>query len=938
MVASAAAGADDRLAAARALLMSGKYAEAVDAYRPLAHDDASAAIGLARALESQGKPSDAVEALARGPAGDSAVEAELARLAFARGDYPVAATHADRALKLEARQTLARWIKAELDRVAGRHDAADRAYRALVRLYNDQDIDDADALRWIGLAAAQNARWNRVSDQFDFLVNEFYPDAIELDGAFWPVHYEAGRLFLEKYNRADAAKEFQKALALNPNAAEVHAAMAAMALEGRDVRQAQRALDRALEICPTLLPAWQLRADIQWMNFQPESALRTLEEHAKPLNPCDEETLGRMAACYLLLDGAAAAEPESRFSRLSADVASRNPQAGDFFFTLAQLLEARNKQAEAERHYRRAIELMPRHIGPPAALGLLLMRTGREDEARRMLNDASRVDPFHVRVDNMLQVLDVLDGMGAERTEQFVVRHDTERDAILARYALRHLERVHPRLCKLFGYTPPPPSLVQIFADAKGRSGHEWFSTRMTGLPYVGTVAASTGRIVAMVSPQEGRGTSYNWARVLTHEHVHVITLQQTDFNIPHWYTEGLAVWCEDAPRPREWTEVLASRLAAGTMFPLDELNFGFQRPQSGDDWTLAYCQAELYVELMLELGGEESLRQLLATYREGLDTPRAISRVFGMPQAEFERRYREYVDRVVASQLDRPSGRSFKTLLAAHRAAPDNDADAAELADAYVARGADREALALAEQVTARTKNHPLATSVLARLRLRAARKPDADRVVDKAVLAEAVEMLDAALDKTRPHATVLDLLASLKLQGDDYDGAAALYELGRRLEPDDVQWARSLARVYLLSKNEPKLYESLAALARVAPDDFTSRKNLVQLASSKGDFAAAASWANEAIEIDVRDAEVHRLLGEALSNLKKHDAAVEEFETAIALKADDYMAHFALADVLIQSKQPAKARQALKRLVAMQPDYPGAVELLESLEDESP
>ena len=30
--------------------------------------------------------------------------------------------------------------------------------------------------------------------------------------------------------------------------------------------------------------------------------------------------------------------------------------------------------------------------------------------------------------------------------------------------------------------------------------------------------------------------------RLLSHELVHVITLQQTHFNIPHWFTEGLAV------------------------------------------------------------------------------------------------------------------------------------------------------------------------------------------------------------------------------------------------------------------------------------------------------------------------------------------------------------------------------------------------------------
>ena len=62
-------------------------------------------------------------------------------------------------------------------------------------------------------------------------------------------------------------------------------------------------------------------------------------------------------------------------------------------------------------------------------------------------------------------------------------------------------------------------------------------------MPYLETVAASTGRIVAMVSPGETAAARNSaWARTLRHEMVHVFNLQQTDYNIPHWFTEGLAV------------------------------------------------------------------------------------------------------------------------------------------------------------------------------------------------------------------------------------------------------------------------------------------------------------------------------------------------------------------------------------------------------------
>ena len=60
----------------------------------------------------------------------------------------------------------------------------------------------------------------------------------------------------------------------------------------------------------------------------------------------------------------------------------------------------------------------------------------------------------------------------------------------------------------------------------------------MVGLPFIGTVGACAGKMVALTSPGE-LAEKYNWARVLRHEFMHVLNLQQTDFNIPHWFTEG---------------------------------------------------------------------------------------------------------------------------------------------------------------------------------------------------------------------------------------------------------------------------------------------------------------------------------------------------------------------------------------------------------------
>src|SRR5206468_12606893 len=129
----------------------------------------------------------------------------------------------------------------------------------------------------------------------------------------------------------------------------------------------------------------------------------------------------------------------------------------------------------------------------------------------------------------------------------------------------------------------------------------------------------------------------FNWARVLKHEVTHVITLQQTHFNIPHWYTEALAVQAEEYPRPQIWNQLLLNRVPAGDLLNLDNINLAFARPKTQLEWQMAYCQSELYAEYMQVRFGSDAPARMLDAYREGLSTAQAIERVFQVPKSDFE-------------------------------------------------------------------------------------------------------------------------------------------------------------------------------------------------------------------------------------------------------------------------------------------------------------
>ncbi|HID75036.1 MAG TPA: tetratricopeptide repeat protein [Planctomycetaceae bacterium] len=914
--------AEDELAAAERLRLRGKYAEAEEVFARHVPDEPDAVLGMARTLTATGRDEAAMKLLARAARQEPRLHAELARIAFARGQYGVADAHTEIALALDQNNLLARWMRAELLRVTGRLAEADDACRWLVRHYNSRSLDDPQSLCWIGLAAARYARWHRLSDQFSLLVNELYPRALQRDPGYWPAAYQAGLLFLEKYNRADAVRHFQQALQVNANAAEVHAAMARLALQEHDFLQARRSAERALEINPRLLDAWLVQADLAWANFDPAGAMRLLRQHALPLNPRSEQTLGRLAAC-LLLERQQEDEQTDRFAELVEQATAANPACGDFFFTLASWLQERHQMAAAERFFRESIARMPQKVGPHAALGLLYMHAGREEEARRQLEEAFRVDPFNVRVYNMLEVLDLLAEMKTIDTGNCILRFDGHEDEILGTYAAQQADRCFRQLCEQFGFRPPEKPLVEIFRQAKGTSGHQWFSTRMTGLPYLGTVAASTGKVVALVSPNDPQlARPFNWARVLRHELVHVITLQQTGFNCPHWFTEGLAVWSEDCPTPPQWLVLLAQRAASNDLFDLKTINFGFTRPHSSDDCHLAYCQAEQYVQFIIDRYGWEAIQRLLKAYAEKLPTGAAIKQALGIPPEEFELRYRQYVDRLIADVHGPGPHMDFGELLQAHRDEPDNADVAARLAAEYLRRGATDEAEQVAEQVSAREPGHQLAAYVLARLALRAGRT------------AEAIQRLDQSLDPGNPQPETLNLLATLRFRNKEYAEAARLYQLGAEHYPHDSRWLDALARVHLAAGHRKALADVLAQLANHDVDDLVVRRKLAQMAIQRGDHAAATRWATEAIQIDVLDAAAHHILAQALAAQGQGEEAVAEFEVAIQLDPGNTEAHLGLADALTQLGQTAEARQVLEQLLQQASDSTAARHRLQQLD----
>jgi tetratricopeptide (TPR) repeat protein len=848
-----AAAEGPSLKSARQRFLRGNIEEAVAQYEELAKDPkqkAAAVVGLSRCHEAQGNYDEALAVV------DDALKTDAksldllnrrAELLYVRGRWDDAEKAAESALVVDKQSVRARWVRAQVWRDRGQLAKVKPELPWFTRLYNGTDVKDPDDLLALGQAVSEYSRWNKgLADQFQDILTELYGGALQADKDYWPAEYESGMLLLEKYNRPEALAAFEKALTINASAPEPYVGKALAAMEKLELKEAEGFAERALKTNPRLPAALRVRADLHLFAGDYAAALKELDT-ARKVNPRDEETLGRVAACLLLQ------KKNADFDALVQDVTKHDASPAVFYHELAERLEERKRFDDAETYYKKAVELRDTLAWPRNSLGLLYMRMGREADARAVLAKAFELDRFNVRVSNTLKVLDHLDKYETIKTEHFELRYDPKNDGAFAHYIAAYLEDIYADLAKQFDYRPKGPILIEVFKT------HEMFSGRVVALPDLHTIGACTGRMFAMVSPHGTRSgrqmVPFNWARVLRHEMVHIFNLEQTNFLVPHWFTEGLAVNNEGFPRPQPWNALLLERVPANQLMNLDNIDLGFMRPRSPDDWHMAYCQSQLYVEYLKLKFGDKAVGELLSAYREGLDTAAAIEKVCKVDKTAFEKGYRAYLDEVVKGIKSRPPEKamSFTQLRDAQKKDPENVDLKARLAEAYYSRD-KAEARKLAKEVLNVKANHPLASYVLARL---TAASGDKD---------EALKLLEAGLDRNNPEPKLLRELAKMYYNSSQFDKAADAAELGRKVEPYERQWLVELARVYAQTNDRDRQIAVLKELVPTDADDFDNRKRLAKMLLEAGKNDEAERYGRQALEIDFRDKEAQDLYEKAL------------------------------------------------------------------------
>ncbi|MBI2945573.1 MAG: tetratricopeptide repeat protein [Candidatus Wallbacteria bacterium] len=721
----------------------------------------------------------------------------------------------------------------------GRRKEAIEAFVGLVEDFNARKPADSASLTWAGAAGAYTG-----SAQQAIRILEM---AQKADPQNARAFLEAGLLFARSYQSGDAERELKAALALTPSDPAALTALARVQFDCFRADEMKKTAAKALAADPGRYEARLLLARVMLQEEETETRARAELEAALAVNPRSPETLSLLAAQEYLAGSPAG------FESTAARALAVDPTRAAAFQETAQILARARRRQEAEPLFRRALELDGEHVPSLKGLAKLLLDTGRESAGRRLLERATKLDPFLVPAVNLLKTLDVADEeMAWTGRGNLVFRYHPWRDAALQTRLPAFAEACMKTLGAAPGFSAgamavPTWVLIEVFPE------HKWFSARLVGLPWNGPVGACEGNIV-LLDPPRALGDEMGFKQVMQHELAHAFHLTATGARVPNWFTEGFATFEEATNRPYTWDRILARAHRVGALRTFDTLNQGFLSPRGPGDWMLAYIQAELALEHLVEKYGPQAPVRMLQAYAQGLKAQDAIRQALSVDPARLARDIEETWRREAAASTAPPAyePEDLPVLQEIYKKTR-SPADAAEVARALAQGGLVEHCERLLARILTRAPDCVPALVVAGELALRTG---DA---------AGAVGHLRGAAKLAPDDALVAAQLARAELAHGEPARAEKLARSAARAGLRGPLAHETLAAVARAKQDRTLLEESLEALGRAKDGDVVCRVELARLAMARKDLRRAFEILEEAALVDPVDAGLNEALADA-------------------------------------------------------------------------
>ncbi len=634
-----------------------------------------------------------------------------------------------------------------------------------------------------------------------------FQDALEADKNWIPAMLGVAQVLMNE-NPPEATKAVQQALALDPESVNAYLLMAQLDLDRSDREAAKGRLAKAKAINPASLDTIALSAGIAYVEDR-QSEFKSEAAAALKINP-------RYAGAY----------------RIPADLAASN-----------------YRFEEAVALSRQALTVDPNDVQTLAALGVQLLRTGDEAEARQVLEKAWSIDRSNVTTKNLLDMLDKLEKFDAISQDgaqtPITVKLESKEAPVMREFVGPLAARAISVLSKKYDFVPAGPILIEMFPR------HDDFAVRTVGLPgMIGALGACFGRVVTIDSPKARPPGDFNWEPTLWHELAHVFTLQLSKQRVPRWLTEGISVYEEKMGSPgwgREGELTFAAAYGRGEHMSLKELNAAFQDPEK---ISLAYYEASLLAEHIVNTYGMGALRKLLMAYGQGLEGEAALRAGLGVDidrlQSDFDKLLSAKYDPIVKAMTPPKE-------LAAGKGEP--EATAKAFPDSFQAQvaygeflwksGRTSEAFTVLERAAQMV---PMATgpkSPHAMMAQIAIAQKDRARTIKE--LEALLEYAHTDLDSARLLAKELE-----QAGGNSSKSLMVAYQRVAALDPFDAGNHTALGRLKLQNGDAPAAAQAFrAALAAGALDSAAANADLAEAYLALGDKVRAKRAALAAMEI---------------------------------------------------------------------------------------
>lgn len=457
--------------------------------------------------------------------------------------------------------------------------------------------------------------------------------------ALWRVRY--GMMFHERFNNIEAVNLFKEALQREPDDALAYVGLAEVSADGFDEKAPEYAA-KAAALDPKLVEAHEVLANLDLEDAKSDDAVKEANA-AVALSSDALNAMAVLAAADKLEDKDA--ESDAWLAKIKAV----NPGYGEGYAIVARHLVLNRRYTEGVAYYRKAVEADPEDWAARSELGINLMRLGQEDEPRQLLEEAYKNGQTDAATSNSLKLLDSYKNFVTYKDDATILRLRKNEADLLRPYFEDELHKAIETYSKKYQMKLNGPVQLEVYPD------HEDFAVRTMGMPGLGALGVTFGQVVAMDSPSGRKPGDFNWGATIWHEMSHVFILTATNYRVPRWFTEGLAVHEEGQVYP-EWANRLTPEVVAAIrdkkLLPVTQMDQGFIFPKYPDQVLVSYWQGGTICDYIAEKWGNDALLGMVKSFAALKSTPEAIQANLHVSPDEFNKDYVAWVDQHVGSTV----------------------------------------------------------------------------------------------------------------------------------------------------------------------------------------------------------------------------------------------------------------------------------------------